>query len=270
MTTTSLDPTRATVFEHALVDEPLLTLEALADAADRLPPGVIEHHLGALPDLLPDGTAPRLDQGPGDVVRGIATNGSWVMLPSLARLPEYEPLLGPAAARFELALRARGERIVAHNLIAFVAAPGACVPVHFDRNHHALLQITGTKHVSTGRFIDDREQQRQLELGLQDRRMNADRMPDDVVDVVLRAGEAVTIPAFMFHWVRGGGEVSIALTCTAATETSIRAAAVHRFNVRARRFGLRPAPPGRRPRVDRAKQRVIDRHDRQAKAGRGD
>jgi hypothetical protein len=69
----------------------------------------------------------------------------------------------------------------------------------------------------------------------------------------------------MFHWVRGGGDVSIAHTSTAATETSIRATAVHRFNVRARRFGLHPAPPGRHPRVDRGKERMMARRDARAK-----
>ena len=263
MTTSSLDVTRATVFEHALLDEPLLGLDALADAA-RLPRSKVEHHLGTLPALLPGGEADRLDATPGEIVSGIADNGSWVMLSSLATLPEYAPLLGPAAARFELALRARGEQIVAHNLVAFVGAPGACVPVHFDRNHHALLQVAGTKTVGTGVFVDSREQQRQLELGFQDDRMNADAMPDDAQERELGPGDALTIPAFMFHWVRGGDDVSVALTCTAATESSIRATAVHRFNLRARRFGLHPGPPGRRPGVDRTKERVMARRDARA------
>jgi hypothetical protein len=264
MTTASLDVTRATVFEHELVDEPLLRLSALADAADRLPRDKIEHHLGDLPTVLPGGEAERLDASPGEVVQGVATNGSWVMLSSLARLPEYEPLLRPAGARFELALRARGERVVAHNLIAFIAGPHARVPVHFDRNHHALLQVAGTKTVGTGVFAETREQQRQLERGVQEHRMNADRMPDVAQEQVLTPGDALTIPAYMFHWVTGSEDVSIALTCSVATEASIRAAAVHRFNGRARRFGLRPAPPGRHPRVDRGKQRVIARQDARA------
>jgi hypothetical protein len=41
------------------------------------------------------------------------------------------------------------------------------------------------------------------------------------------------IPAWVFHWVHGGEEVSIAITCVVATETTTREAAVHRLNARA-------------------------------------
>jgi hypothetical protein len=253
---TALAVTTAAV-DHALVDDPRVGLDALADAADRLTAANIEHHLADLPFVLPDGGTVALEQSPGNVVRGIADNGCWVMLYSLAQLPEYADLLRQASGQFELSVRARGETVVWHDLVAFIGAPGATVPVHFDRNHHLLMQVRGTKTVGTGSFSDRREQQRQIEQGMLPHRLNADAMPDRTEMHTLHAGEALVIPAYVFHWVRGGDDVSIALTCVAGTDVTARDAAVHRFNMRARRFGLRPAPPGSRARVDRLKERAM-------------
>ena len=74
----------------------------------------------------------------------------------------------------------------------------------------------------------------------------------------MHAGEALVIPAFTFHWVQGRDDVSIAMTCVVGTTATARASAVHEFNLRSRKLGLRPAPPGRNARVDRAKQKVFD------------
>lgn len=262
MSVTSLDVRTVTLVDHDLVDEPLLTLDALADAADRLPAHLVEHHLADIPRVLPGGETKMLDRTPGEIVRGVGSNGCWVMLTALARLPDYTTLLTRAAGRYELALRARGEKIVGHNLVAFIGAPGATVPVHFDRNHHLLLQVRGTKTVGTGQFTDAREQELQRERGMQFQRLNADRMPDAAEERELGPGQALVIPAYTFHWVQGGDDVSIALTCTATTESTMRDAAVYRFNVKARRWHLPTMPPGRHASLDRARQRAIAWRDR--------
>ena len=255
---TSIDIDTANVFEHSLLDQSLVSLEALADAADRLPEKQIEHHVGDLPVILPGGESVKLNQTPGDAVRNVATNRCWVMLQALGALPEYESLLRRVGGRFELALRVRGERLVEHDLIAFIGAPGATVPVHFDRNHHLLVQVRGSKTVGTGTFSDPRVRQLQIERGMQPNRVNADLMPDQYEEHVLHAGEALVIPAFTFHWVQGGDDVSIAMTCVVATEATARAAAVHEFNLRSRKLGLHPAPPGHSARVDRTKAKVFE------------
>jgi hypothetical protein len=195
-------------------------------------------------------------------VHGVATNPSWITLGSLVTLPEYAALLRRAAGRFELMLRARGERILAEDLRAFVAAPGTSVPVHFDRDHHLLMQIRGSKTVGTGTYTDPRVAQLQIERGMGPEQPRAEVHPDSCETHVLHPGQALVMPAFTFHWVENGDEVSIALVCMARTERTARAAAVHRFNRWCRRLGLRPAPPGRRLRVDRAKQRAVAAHSR--------
>jgi len=247
---------RPRVTELPLADEELLTLEALADATTRVEPRLVQHHLGDVPVVSPEGRTKRLPLASSDVVRGLEQNGCWVMVRSLAQLPEYRELLERHSRGFELGLRARGEPPVAHDLIAFLAGPGARVPVHYDRDHHLLVQVQGTKTVGAGRFADPDVQQRQLERGMFAERLNADAVPDDAETFVLAAGDALVLPAYTFHWVEVGDDVSIAVTFVASTEASRRAADVHRFNVQARRLGMQPAGPGD-TRVDRWKQSTV-------------
>ena len=143
---------------------------------------------------------------PGDVARGAATNGWWLRLTSLTALPEYAELLPRAAGQFELMLRARGERIVAHDLHAYVAGPGTSVPLHFDRDHHLLVQIRGTKTVGIASYADATVAERQLERGCGVAAWRPDMPPDICEERVLRPGEALMIAASTFHWVENGSD----------------------------------------------------------------
>jgi hypothetical protein len=254
---TALAPGATAIVDHSLVDDPLLSLDALADAADRLTATNVTQRRADVPRIAPERRYSRLDRPPGEVVRRITTSPSWIMLGSLATLPEYAALLRRTVGQFELMLRARGERILAEDLHVFVAGPGTTVPVHFDRDHHLLMQIQGWKTVGTGTYTDPRVAQLQVERSLGPGRPRPEVHPDSCETHVLHPGQALVMPAYTFHWVENGDDVSIALTCLARTERTARDAAVHRFNLWWRRFGLRPAPPGRRLRVDRAKQRAV-------------
>ena len=217
----AIDPARPEVIPLDVPDRSLLTLDALADAAGRLPEIHAQHHLAQLGRLLPDGRVDRLSLSTPEVIRAIRTNQSWVMLQSLATLPEYQPLMRRVGAPHQLALRSIGEVPTGNDLIAFIGSPRASVPFHFDVNHHLLVQVEGTKQVAIGWFDDPHERDRQLARGLMEHRLNVDREPDHVDEFHLRPGEALVIPAFAFHAVAGDDDVSIALTymvSTAATE----------------------------------------------------
>jgi len=254
----AIDTEHPNVVAHELAGEELLTVDALAVAASRLDPRHVSHHLGNLPVVSPEGNARQLRLEPSDVVAGLATNGCWVMMRALATLPEYQALLDRHGRAFELALRARGEVPIGHNLVAFVAAPGATVPVHYDRNHHLLAQVQGTKTVGVGAFRDEQEQQRQLERGMFEERLNADAIPDDHEEFVLQSGDALVIPAYTFHWVTVGDDVSVALTFAVTTEATARAVDVHTLNVQLRRLGAKPSGPGN-ARNDAWKTRALAR-----------
>jgi hypothetical protein len=53
-------------------------------------------------------------------------------------------------------------------------------------------------------------------------RLNADREPDGIDEFEIGPGQALVIPAFAFHAVEGGDEVSIALTYMVATADTER------------------------------------------------
>ena len=219
---TAIDPARPEVIAVDLPDRALLTLDALADAAARLPEIHAQHHLAQLGRLLPDGRVERLALPTADVIRTIATNDSWVMLQSLATLPEYQPLMRRVGAPHQLALRSKGATPTTNDLIAFIGSPRASVPFHYDVNHHLLVQIRGTKRVAIGAFDDADERDRQLTRGLMEHRLNADREPDRVDEFELRPGAALVIPAFAFHAVEGDDDVSIALTYVVSTADTER------------------------------------------------
>ena len=124
------------------------------------------------------------------------------------------------------------------------------------------MQIRGSKTVGTGTFTDPQVAQLQIERAMGPERLSADVHPDSCEQHVLHAGQGLVMPAFTFHWVENHDEVSIALTYMARTDRTAREEAVHRFNRAWRRLGFRPAPPGRRLRVDRAKQRAVAAHSR--------
>jgi hypothetical protein len=251
-----IDTQHPNVVDHGLVDEDLLTPAALAEAAERLRPEFVQHHVGSLPTVAPEGRTRRLPLSAADVLRGLDTNGCWVMMRGLATLPEYGELMRRHVRAFDLALRASGDVPIQHDLIAFVSAPGATVPVHYDRDHHLLAQVSGTKVVGAGRFRDEDEYQRQLERGMFQERLNADAVPDDAAEHELGPGEALVLPAYTFHWVTVGDDVSVAVTFAITTESTRRAVDVHSCNVHLRRLGLRPAGPGN-DRADRMKRRTM-------------
>jgi hypothetical protein len=227
-----IDTGRPNVVAHEVADERLLTPAALADAAARLDPAHVQHHLGDLPQVSPEGHARHLPLTAPEVLRNLETNRSWVMMRRLAALPEYGALMRHHVRAFDLSLRATGEVPVVHDLIAFGAAPGATVPVHYDRDHHLLAQVSGTKTVGAGRFRDDAEQRRQVERGMCEERLNADAVPDDATVHELGPGEALVLPACTFHWVTVGDDVSVAITFAIATEATRQAVEEHRRNVR--------------------------------------
>jgi hypothetical protein len=264
---TLLDPGGTALITHTLADEPLLSLDALADAADRMPASTVVQRSGDQP--LVGTREPMAVAGrPGDVTRGVAGSGRWVRLTSLATLPEYAELLPRAAGQFELMLRARGERILAHDLLAFVAGPGTTVPAHVDCDHQMLMQIRGSKTVMIGAYIDPTVAQVQTERAFEAVPLPPSVHPDRCESRALRPGDGLVIAASTFHWIENGNDdVSIAVTCVARTERNTRDAAAHRFNGRVRRLGLHPSPPGRNVALDRMKQRVVRATVRRRRGG---
>jgi hypothetical protein len=245
------------VFRHSLVGDPRLTIGAIAELADGWPAAWLEHHGGDLPLLLPFGDPPvRLDLGAGDVIRQMADNRCWAALWFTERVSAYENVLDscldqilPVAEQADDVMGRRGANI-------FVASPHAVSPAHFDRHHNVLLQVEGTKEINIGVFEDPKRAQAEIE-GHYGRSRNLSQLPEHVTTFRLQPGEGIYIPPYAFHWVRGGADTSVAFSCGFVSRSSERAEVVNMCNVRLRKLGLQPKPPGASSLRDGAKVGLV-------------
>jgi len=247
--------------QHGLADHPLFSLDALADLADRLPPEVVEHNLGSVGALEPGGEVPKLDASPGDVVRGIETNGCWVVLPIV--LAEMDPVPGYGdvyeQVLTDVAPMVPGGRdaMRGNHSVIFLAAAGSVTPSHVDGELGFLLHMRGDKRLSIGRYADAETERHELEGFFTGEHRNTAQLPVDVHDFDLVGGTGLHVPPLTPHWVTNGDTVAISLSVGFQTPANLRREGVYKFNARARRLGLTPKPFGQDERRDRVKASIL-------------
>ena len=239
---------------HSLnLNHPLLTRDALIARAADWPTPWLEHHRAELPFVLPSGKTDQLAVSAGEVVRDIDSNGCWMVLWQLEHSPRYSAFLDECLEGVDGLVGAREGGITSRGLNVLVASPDAVVPAHFDMHHNFLLQIEGTKDVMIGSFSDPSIGEREIDRYFDQHNNNLRLLPDVVSTFPLAPGDGLYIPPFAFHWIRGGPETSISISCGFRTRSTEQANLVHVCNARLRRVGLHPAPPGRSAYRDRAK-----------------
>lgn len=254
-------------FTHSVADHALLGLDAIAELADSWPERWVEHHLADLPLLLPLGDPPgRLDVDAGEIVRGLDHNMCWMVLWFVETVRSYEALLDECLDRVVDVVHQRDGAMGRRGANIFLGSAGAVAPAHFDRHHNLLLQICGTKDVTVGQFEDLSVAQREIESHF-GRNHNLHELPENATTYHLEPGDGLYIPPYAFHWVKGGTDPSVSLSCGFRSPTSERAEKIHTCNIRLRRMGLSPSPPGRSELVDRAKAAVVQGRRRLAPLG---
>jgi hypothetical protein len=228
---------------HWLVDHPLLTLEAIAELADRVPLRSVERHRSDLPQVMPGG-APDLNGRPSETVRGIETNACWMVLWYLEQVPEYRALLDEILDEADRHVADRHGGMCQREVFLFLSAPNATTPLHFDPEHNFLLQIRGTKDMNVGRFEDPSVQQWELDRYFDGGHRNLEHVPAEMTIFHMRPGDGVYVYPFAPHWVKNGPAASISLSVTFRTQESRRLESINRFNARLRRFHVSPRPAG--------------------------
>src|ERR1022692_4192447 len=190
---------RAFAVEHTLVSDPLLTLDAIAELADRFP-GRIERHQADLPLVTPGG-APELAGPPSETVRGIDHNGCWMVFWYIEQDPAYKALLDRSLDEAESyrPREAGGPR--QREGFLFLSAPNALTPVHFDPEHNFLLQIRGHKDMNVCEFPSREHELRELERYYDGGHRNLEALPSEGETFGLDPGKGVYVPPFMPHWV---------------------------------------------------------------------
>jgi len=245
---------RPFLLEHRLTDHELFSLDSLAELADFLPTKDIEHNSADVPELLPGGEAPRLDATPGEVVRGIETNGCWVGLRHVEKHPDYNRLLDEALDEVvPHVVEVDGEMRRRMGFI-FITTPGGTTPAHIDPEHNFLLQVRGWKEVTVALWPSKRAEQIELEgqVGV-GKNCNVEAMPEDAYTFRLDPGAGVYIPIYAPHLVRNGDTISVSIAITWHTQRSEREFIATSLNARLRKLKLSPSLPGDRPLSDKAK-----------------
>ena len=249
---------RAFAVRHELADDPRLTLEAMAELADRLPLKSIERHRADLP-LLSPGKPPELAGPPSETVRQLESGNAWIVMWYIEQVPEYCQLLDDCLDQVEGYVGKRHGGMRYRKAYLFLSAPGATTPAHFDPEQNLLLQIRGTKDFTVGRFPDAGDQQAELDRYFDGGHRNLDRLPQLEDTFHMEPGDGVYVPPFMPHWVHVGEHASISLSITFRTRASLEMERVSHFNARMRRMHLSPHPPGISPSRDRLKASVIEK-----------
>ena len=231
----------------------------------------------AQPLLVPHGGPPRgALERPGDVIRDLQNANAWLTLLSVQDDPGMAEIMNTYLDQLESGISAKqGKRAKLHKRVAFVfvSSPDSVTPVHYDIEHSLLMQVSGRKTVSIGRFESDAVRRREF-----DRYWNGpaptggsktylQRSPRDL-DARARGVHPPGTP----HWVHNGPDISLSVTLTYFTAATVRVNRVEDFNAYLRRRHMNPREPGHSATVDTAKvcalgALVIGRHLRSMSPG---
>ena len=244
-------PDAAVKLTHELAGHPLLTIEALAGLAERMPAASVEYNLGKLPlGVRPEDT-PSNGLTLGETIRTIETNGSWAVMKNVERDPAYGALLDRALAELAPLVEARTGAMLNREAFIFLSSPGSITPFHMDPEHNILLQIKGEKVMTVFPAGDDQlvpaEQSEAFHAGGHRNLVWREDFRGRGTAVTLRAGDAIHVPVKAPHFVENGADVSVSLSVTWRSERSVAESELHGLNAVLRRRGLPVGRIGTRP-----------------------
>lgn len=241
-------------FAHSLHEDERLTLEKIADLADRLPRRSVICDTAAQPLLVPHGGPPRGALArPGDVIRNLEKAGAWLTLLNIEDDPTYAGLMNTTLDELEAGMPARRGNMRKRVGFIFVSSPNSVTPVHFDIEHSLLMQVSGSKTVSIGDFETEQARRHEINRYWDGSHGRIETLPLELASHRLTPGRGVYIPPVVPHWVRNGPSISLSVTLTYFTASSEREQMIEAFNAHLRRLRISPRPPGKSAVADIAK-----------------
>jgi hypothetical protein len=252
-----LYPQQAGVLRHLLREHALLTIPALTQLGEALPPAQVEYNPGDLPIGIAPEAVPSNGMTIGDTIRTIASCNSWAVLKNVESMPGYAALLDDLLSELAPAITAVSGPMLRTQAYIFISSPGSMTPFHFDPEHNILLQLCGTKTMRVypagdPRFAKPAEHERYHRGGHRNLPWREDFAQAGLA-VDLHPGDAVYVPVMAPHFVRNGDAPSISLSITWRSAWSFAEADAHAFNSLLRQAGWGPAMPPRFPATARGK-----------------
>jgi hypothetical protein len=249
-------PETPAVLHHNLAEQALLTLDALAGLAGKLPDSSIEYNRGNLP-LGVDGKPAPTGMSIEDTIRHIATSDSWAVLKNIEQDPAYEALLLALLEELRPEIEAATGAMLRPQGFVFISSPNAVTPYHFDPEHNILLQLAGRKVMTQfpagdPRFAPDTTHESYHSGGPREL-VWREELASGGREFPLGPGEAVMVPVMAPHFVRNGPASSISLSITWRSDWSFEEADARCWNGLMRKAGADPRPPRRWPHRNRAK-----------------
>jgi JmjC domain len=247
-------PGRSVEFVHDLHHDDRLTLASVADLADRLPRRSVIADTAAQPLLVPHGGPPRgALERPGDVIRDLHNANAWLTLLNVEDDPGMAELMNTHLDQLESGMIAKQGKMRRRVAFVFVSSPNSVTPVHFDIEHSLLMQVSGSKTVSVGRYESEAVRRHEIDRYWDGSHGRIETLPPEVAAYALTPGRAVYIPPGTPHWVHNGPDISLSVTLTYFTAATVRENRIEDFNSHLRRRHVKPRQPGRSTTVDTAK-----------------
>ena len=250
-------PARSLEFSHDLHHDDRLTLASVADLADRLPRRSVIADTAAQPLLVPQGGPPRgALERPGDVIRDLQNANAWLTLLMVEDDPGMAAIMNTYLDQLEAGMSAKqGKRVKMRKRVAFVfvSSPNSVTPVHFDIEHSLLMQVSGSKTVSIGRWESDAARRHEFDRYWDGSHGRIETLQPEVASYTMTPGRGVYIPPGTPHWVHNGPGISLSVTLTYFTAATVRENRVESFNALLRRRHMKPREPGHSVIVDTAK-----------------
>lgn len=239
-------PSTSGIFSHALADHPLLSLEALAEAAARMNPDHVECRASDSRNGGAFAMADGGDRGVSDIIRTIGASQRWVMMRFVDQLPEYRALLDATLDKLDPIVGAKTGESLMRQAFIFISSPGTLTPFHFDPEYNILFQISGHKkfavYPSRAPWLSSEQNELFHRSGNNllawQEAFEQQGMVND-----LDAGDALFVPFKSPHWVRVGDTPSISLSLTWRSAWSLHQDDCYRMNGWLRHKGLTPAQP---------------------------
>lgn len=244
-------PDQPTRLSHGLVGHALLTLDALAVLAERMPASSVEYNLGKLPlGVRPEDT-PANGLTLGETIRTIETNGSWAVLKNVEQDAAYAALLDEALAELAPLVARRTGPMLHREAFIFLSSPGSVTPFHMDPEHNILLQIMGSKVMTVfparNEALVPAQKSEDFHNGGHRNLLWQDGFKAHGTAVGLAPGDAIHVPVKAPHFVENGPAVSVSLSVTWRSERSVAEGELHSFNALLRRRGLPTGTVSDRP-----------------------